>query len=267
MRTVAELLRLDERVAIVTGGAGHLALAIEETLLELGARIVVSDREGAALENRVALLRRDHSDRVVAAPADLSDGGQPSSVIEAALERFGRLDVLVNNAAFTGASGLRGYAVPFGEQTVEAWDAALRVNLTAVFQLCRAAEPHLSKSNPGVILNISSIYGIVGPNMSLYEGTPMGNPAAYAASKGGLIQLTRYLATVLAPRVRVNAISPGGIEREQPAVFHDRYCDKTPLRRMAYEEDFKGAVALLVSDSGAYITGQNLVVDGGWSSW
>ena len=108
---------------------------------------------------------------------------------------------------------------------------------------------------------------MVGPDLRIYEGTGMGNAAAYAASKGGLLQLTRWLATTLAPRVRVNAITPGGVWRQQPEAFRKRYIDRTPLGRMATEEDFKGAVAYLASDLSRYVTGQNLVVDGGWTAW
>jgi NAD(P)-dependent dehydrogenase (short-subunit alcohol dehydrogenase family) len=125
----------------------------------------------------------------------------------------------------------------------------------------------LIDSGHGSIVLISSIYGLVGPDMSLYEGTSMANPAGYGASKGGLLQLMRYLATVLAPDVRVNAISPGGVWRQQPGQFHDRYRSRTPLGRMATEEDLKGAAAYLASDLSSYVTGHNLVVDGGWTTW
>jgi NAD(P)-dependent dehydrogenase (short-subunit alcohol dehydrogenase family) len=108
---------------------------------------------------------------------------------------------------------------------------------------------------------------MVGPDMRLYEGTGMGSPAAYAASKGGLLQLTRWLATVLAPTIRVNAVTPGGILRGQPQVFRERYIARTPLGRMGSEEDLQGAVAYLASDLSAYVTGHNLVVDGGWTAW
>jgi NAD(P)-dependent dehydrogenase (short-subunit alcohol dehydrogenase family) len=108
---------------------------------------------------------------------------------------------------------------------------------------------------------------MVGPDMGVYENTTMGNPAAYATSKGGLLQLTRWLAMVLAPEVRVNAITSGGVWRNQPETFHTRYVARTPLRRMATEEDLKGAVAYLASDLSAYVTGHNLVVDGGWTVW
>ena len=117
------------------------------------------------------------------------------------------------------------------------------------------------------IINIASIYGIYGPIWSLYEGTSMSNPAAYSASKGGLIQFSRWLSTSIAPHIRVNTISPGGVFRNQPEVFVTRYEAKTPLGRMATEDDFRGVVAYLASDLAKYVTGQNLVVDGGWGVW
>ena len=119
----------------------------------------------------------------------------------------------------------------------------------------------------GSIINVASIYGVLGPNYSLYEGTDMGNPAAYAVSKGGLIQLTRWLSTTLAPDIRVNTISPGGVFRNQADEFVHRYESRTPLGRMAREEDFIGVTAYLASDLSAYVTGQNLIVDGGWTAW
>ena len=153
------------------------------------------------------------------------------------------------------------------EQSTEAWRLALEVNLTAPFVLAQACAPALSQTGHGSIININSIYGMVGPDMSLYKETSMGNPAAYAASKGGLMQLTRWLATTLAPRVRANSITSGGVWRNQPEAFTSRYTERTPLKRMATEEDLKGAVAYLASDLAAYVTGQNLIVDGGWTAW
>ena len=140
----------------------------------------------------------------------------------------------------------------------------MEVNLTAVFDLCQGVTPLLRASTGPNIINIASIYGHYGPDWSLYKGTTMGNPAAYNASKGGLIQFTRWLATTLAPDVRVNAISPGGIFRNQPEIFVNRYKAKTPLGRMATEDDFRGIIAYLASDLSKYMTGQNLTVDGGW---
>jgi NAD(P)-dependent dehydrogenase (short-subunit alcohol dehydrogenase family) len=166
-----------------------------------------------------------------------------------------------------GTSDLPGWGVPFEEQSIETWRRALEVNLTAVFDLCQGLYPLLRKSTGASIVNIASIYGMYGPDWRLYEGTSLSNPSAYGASKGGLIQLTRWLATTIAPEVRVNAISPGGVSRHQPEEFVKRYESKVPLGRMATEEDFCGAIAYLVSDLSKYVTGQILSVDGGWGTW
>jgi NAD(P)-dependent dehydrogenase (short-subunit alcohol dehydrogenase family) len=160
-----------------------------------------------------------------------------------------------------------GWAVPFGEQTVEAWDRALRVNLTSAFVLVQEARDLLGASGAGSVILFGSIYGQVGPDRSLYEGTSIANPAAYGASKGAIAQLARTLATTLAPSVRVYVITPGGIERGQPDAFVSRFRARTPLARMAVEEDVKGAVAFLASNLSAYVTGQEIVVDGGWTVW
>jgi NAD(P)-dependent dehydrogenase (short-subunit alcohol dehydrogenase family) len=143
----------------------------------------------------------------------------------------------------------------------------MEVNLTAVFDLSKGLSTLLKESKSGSIVNIASIYGMYGPDWSLYQGTSMSNPAAYAASKGGLIQLTRWLATTVSPEVRVNAVSPGGIFRGQPEEFVKRYEARTPLGRMASEEDFRGAIAYLTSDLSRFVTGQVLNVDGGWGVW
>lgn len=265
MRSVHELMDLNGRVALVTGGAGHLGRVICDTLAELGAAVTVLDRAGSGAVAQE--LATTHGIRTLSFDVDLADESVVKEIPGQVVEGLGRLDILVNNAAFVGSSGLKGWIDPFPAQTVDTWRKALEVNLTAVFGLSQAAMPYLSKSGKGAVINIASIYGELGPDWSLYAGTSMGNPAAYAASKGGLIQFSRWLATTVAPQVRVNAISPGGVERGQAEVFQQRYIERTPMRRMASEEDFKGAVAFLSGDASAYVTGQNLVVDGGWSAW
>jgi NAD(P)-dependent dehydrogenase (short-subunit alcohol dehydrogenase family) len=182
-------------------------------------------------------------------------------------EAFGSIDIIVNCAAFVGTSGLEGWAVPFEQQSDATWRRALEVNLTAPFVLIQAAAEDLARSGHGSVINISSIYGLAGPDWRLYEGTDLGNPAAYAASKGGLIQMTRWLATTMAPKVRVNAVAPGGVFRATPEPFLSRYVARTPLARMAREDDMKGAVAYLASDLSTYVTGQCIAVDGGWTAW
>ncbi|MGW5239972.1 SDR family oxidoreductase [Monashia sp. NPDC004114] len=254
---------LTGRTAVVTGGAGPLGRVLADALAAAGARVVVVDLDAEACASTAAELPGEGH---VSCPANLLDPQGLSDVVET-LEAHGSCDVLVHNAAFTGTSGVPGYAVPFDEQTDGAFAMALALNLTAPFSLTRRLAPLLRSSGRGSVVNVSSIYGIVGPNLGLYAGTRMGNPAAYAASKGGLAQLTRYLATVLAPEVRVNAFAPGGIERGQDEAFVERYEGLTPLRRMATEDDFRGVVTWLASDASAYVTGQVIAVDGGWTAW
>ena len=247
MRSLRELGDLTGRRVLVAGGVGHLGRACVEALDEVGA--VDIDGTGDVIR------------------ADLSCEHDARRAVREARALLGGLDVLVHCAALVGSDQLPGWGVPFAEQTVEAWEAALRVNLTSAFVLVHEAREALAAAGNGSVILFGSIYGLVGPDWALYEGTSMANPTAYGAAKGGVLQLVRYLATTLAPRVRVNAISPGGVQRGQPEAFRTRYKARTPLRRMASEEDVKGAVAFLASDLSAYVTGHNLVVDGGWTAW
>jgi NAD(P)-dependent dehydrogenase (short-subunit alcohol dehydrogenase family) len=267
MKSVKELMDLTGRVALITGGSGHLGAAMAGALAELGASIVLLDiaqeRCGAVADE----LQRQQGVAALPLAVDLSDTEAVRDVPLIVKEHFGRLDILVHCAAYTGDTNVPGWAVPFDEQSVEAWDRAFRVNTTSAFVLVQAAAQALRESGHGSVIFISSIYGLSGPDMRLYEGTGMTNAAGYAASKGGLLQLMRYLSTLLAPDVRVNAVSPGGVWRNQPAAFQERYRARTPLARMATEEDFKGAIAYLASDLSAYVTGHNLLVDGGWTAW
>ena len=259
---IGSLFDLSGRVAVVTGGAGPLGAVLSGTLSGLGAHVVVVDRTAEQCDEVVAHL----PNTATALPVDLLDADGPQRVADA-VEGLGRCDVLVNNAAFTGTSGVPGFAVPFAEQTDDAFAAASDLNLKVPFSLTRRLAGLLAASGRGSVVNVSSIYGLVGPNLRLYDGTTMGNPAAYAATKGGLAQLTRYLSTVLAPAVRVNGFAPGGIARGQDPSFVERYERLTPLGRMASEEDFRGVVAWLASDASAYVTGQVVAVDGGWTAW
>lgn len=245
MKSIKQLINLEGRRALVTGGQGHIGKVACETLKELDAKIKILDFPECNLREERATRR----------------------FVRDVIAEMGGLDILIHCAAYVGSSEIPGWAVPFEKQTVEAWDAALRVNLTAGFILAQECQESLTKSQNGNIIFFSSIYGMIGPDMGLYADTPMANPAGYNASKGGLLQLTRYLSTVLAPHIRVNAISPGGVLRGQPEIFQKRYLAKTPLGRMATEEDLKGAVAYLASDLSQYVTGQNIVVDGGFTAW
>jgi NAD(P)-dependent dehydrogenase (short-subunit alcohol dehydrogenase family) len=267
MKSIRQLADMTERVSLITGGAGHIGTAMAEALAELGSHLLLLDRDEARLAPLAIELAGKWGVRVEYLVVDLERADTIPAVAREAERRFSRLDVLINNAAFVGTSDIGGWVTDFASQSVDTWKRALDVNLTSVFALTQACTGLLKASGNGSVINISSIYGDLGPDLRLYEGTAMGNPAAYAASKGGLNQLTRWLSTVLAPDIRVNTISPGGVYRGQPEVFCQRYIQRTPLARMATEEDFKGATAFLASDLSRYVTGQNLMVDGGWGIW
>jgi NAD(P)-dependent dehydrogenase (short-subunit alcohol dehydrogenase family) len=266
-RTIHDLVSMKGRVSLITGGSGYIGQALARALAELGSDLVLLDRDDHDLAAVAKKLVELHGTRVEILKCDLECENELSSAPEWVEKTMGRLDVLINNAAFVGTSELQGWTSSFEEQSLSTWRRALEVNLTAAFALTQGCRALLKSSGHGSVVNIGSIYGVYGPDLSLYEGTSLNNPAAYAASKGGLLQLTRWLATVLAPEIRVNSISPGGVARNQPQSFVERYVARTPLGRMGREEDFKGAIAFLATDLSSWVTGQNIMVDGGWGVW
>lgn len=267
MSNLSQLMDMSGRRALITGAAGGLGRVMAETLAEMGADLVLVDLPASALSLQAKDLVQRYAINVQVEFCDLEDLAQREALAEQVLDKGKALDVLINNAAFVGTSKLQGWSEPFEKQTVETWRRALEVNLTSVFHLCQLFTPALRASQAGSIVNIASIYGEYGPDWSLYEGTSMANAAAYGASKGGVIQFTRWLATTLAPDIRANVISPGGVARGQPESFVSHYENRTPLGRMAKEDDFRGAIAYLASDMSIYVTGQTLRVDGGWGVW
>lgn len=254
------------RVALITGGAGRIGRSLAAALMEVGGSVVLADVDGDALDETVPELDVDGA-TVSSQVVDMRDDAGVAALPELVVNRHGSLDVVVNCAALVGTSDLKGWTVPLEEQSIEMWRRAMDVNLTSIFVLAQAAAPHLAGSVNGNIINVSSIYGTVAPDPSLYDGTQLRTPAAYSATKGGLVALTSWLATELAPKVRANVITPGGIFRNQDPTFVERYRARTPLGRMGTEEDLKGAVVYLASDLAGYVTGHNLVVDGGWTIW
>mgnify|MGYP003990156469 CR=1 FL=1 len=267
MKSVADLMNMNGRRALITGAAGKIGQKMAEVIAELGGNLILVDRTDEAFNSLVERLKNIREVDIQCIVCDLEIESDREKLVNGFLTSGANINVLINNAAFVGDSDLQGWATIFENQTTDTWRRAIEVNLTAVFDLSKGLAPILRKTKNASIINISSIYGVVGPDYSLYENTDMGNPAAYAASKGGLVQLTRWLSTTLAPSIRVNTISPGGVFRNQPESFVKKYESRTPLGRMATEDDFKGIVAYLASDLSLYTTGQNIEVDGGWTAW
>jgi NAD(P)-dependent dehydrogenase (short-subunit alcohol dehydrogenase family) len=265
-RSLHELSRLNDRVALIIGGAGHIGCVSADGLAERGASIVIVDISAERSQAVADELKARHGVKTLAIQANLENETEVKAIPQKVLDVFGRIDILVHLAAIVDPE-LGGWTCRFEDQSPAQWRRGLEINLTSAFLLAQGCLEPLRNSGHGTMIFFGSTYGIVGPDWSIYEGTDMGNAAGYAASKGGVIQLSRWLATTLAPDVRVNSLSPGGVFRNHLDSFHNAYANKTPLKRMASEEDYKGAVAFLASDLSSYVTGHNLVVDGGWTAW
>ncbi len=248
---------------VVTGGSGHIGLNLASTLCAMNATVILVDRH---FNKSVEKLIDSFPNTASFYNCDLEREFEIQNFLQRFNEEHADLDVLVNNASFTGDTELIGWATDFSAQSPEVFGRACSVNLQAAFSLSQGLSKKFSTAKNVSIINISSIYGHVGPDWDLYRNTALSNPAGYAASKGGLLQLTRWLATTLAPEIRVNSVSPGGIFRDQDESFIKRYLEKTPLRRMAKESDITNAIIFLASDLSSYITGHDLIVDGGFLS-
>jgi NAD(P)-dependent dehydrogenase (short-subunit alcohol dehydrogenase family) len=272
MADLPKLFDLHDRVALVTGGAGLLGEEFCHTLGEAGARVVVADINSQATDRLVNILHTDGID-AIGVEVDVTDVNSVSRMLEGTLEVFQRLDILVNCAALDPKFDPQhsGHTNSFENYPLEAWNQALAVNLTGIFLCCQAAARPMLSQGKGVIINLSSIYGITAPDQRLYHSPneePQFKPAYYPVTKGGILAFTGYLAAYYTGRnIRVNAISPGGVYNGHDEQFVKAYAARTMLGRMAYKDDMNGALLYLASDASAYVTGANLVVDGGWSAW
>ncbi len=258
--SVLDSFGLKGRIAVVTGGAGpQFGSSISEALAEAGATVVVASRD---LDNNRRFVAGLNGRGFDSHPEELDIMNTESieSMKQRVMDRFGRVDILVNSAVVGRGGG-------FDEQTPEYWAASAQGNMVGLFALCKAFVPVMAGQGGGSVINISSIYGVVGNDPGLYEDTDMKQPPDYTFVKGGMINFTRYIANYYGKQgVRANCICPGGYFNEQPGPFVARYEHRVPLGRMLNNEDLKGAVVFLASGASNYVTGTTLMVDGGWTS-
>lgn len=268
----ADRFRLDGRVVLVTGANGILGSRYTEALAQAGAHVVVADVDQGASEVHAARLTEAYGQPCLGAAVDVADPGSIDRLIEQITTTFGRIDVLLNNAATKG-DDLEALFQPSTAYDPEVWRKIMAVNIDGQFFMARAVARVMLKAGVGSIINVSSIYGNVGPDQRIYEGslymdTSINTPAVYSVSKAAVLGLTRHLATEWGSRgIRVNTLTPGGVESGQNQTFMDRYAARVPLGRMARGEEMIGAVLFLASDASSYVTGQNIIVDGGWTAW
>jgi NAD(P)-dependent dehydrogenase (short-subunit alcohol dehydrogenase family) len=276
-QSVSDLFRVEGRVALVTGGAGLLGRRYCEALLEAGGRVVVGDLDGRRAE---AVSQELSAQDSLGLRLDVADEASVKSVVDKTVEKFGRLDILVNNAALTVRGGSEraspgDYFAPFERYPRAMWDLALSVNLTGMMLCAQAAGRQMLSQGGGVIVNISSTYGVVAPDQRVYEGVKspysesgFNTPVSYAVTKTAVLGLTRYLATYWGrSNIRVNALTPHGVYDNHDETFVRNFVYRSPLGRMARNDEYRGALLFLVSDASSYMTGANLIVDGGWSAW
>lgn len=260
--------RLDGQVALVTGGAGILGTVFCRALAEAGARVAVVD----LAEDAARSVAADIGDAAAGFGCDVANPASVSAAVEAVMARFGRIDVLINNAA-TKTSDLKAFFEPFESYSLDVWREVMAVNIDGMFLMAQAVGREMLKAGSGRIVQTASIYGLVGPDSRIYEGSnylggPINTPAVYSASKAAVVGLTRWLATHWGDKgIRVNCLVPGGVSSGQNGVFSDNYSARTPMGRMARAEEMAPPMLFLASEASSYVTGQVLAVDGGWTAW
>ncbi len=264
-RAALDLFSLSGRIALVSGGYGLYGRSISEALAEAGATVIIAARDvmkcrGLADELNLKGWAADSM------ALDLGDEQSITAVIQSVLAKYGKLDILVNNAV------CRPLPQNLDELTAEEWQKSQKINSTGLVLICREAIRAMRRRQTGSIINIASIQGAVGPNFTVYGDTGMTSPTYYTYEKWGMVGLTKWMANRYGPdNIRVNCISPGGfnpdLTRDEQNEFVRNYKQLTPLGRFADEEDIKGPVLFLASDAAKYVTGHNLLVDGGWTSW
>ncbi len=267
-----EIFDLTGKVALITGGTGIQGSRISRALASFGANVLIADLCAERADSDAREIKRDFGTDAEGVVCDVSQPDQVEAMVAHAVNRFGQIDVLHNNAA-TKSKNPGDFFVPFEDFSYNVWRQIMSVNLDGMFLVAQAVGKQMISQGKGSIIQVSSTYGVVGPDFGIYQGSEyMGyeitTPAAYSASKAAVIGLTRYLATYWADKgVRVNTLVPGGIESGQNETFQKNYSTRVPLGRMAKVDEMVGAVIFLASDTSSYMTGQMIVVDGGWSAW
>ncbi len=255
---------LEGKVAIVTGASGLIGKAFCSALKEAGATVIASDiRANESITDYFFHI------------TDITNEDSVQQLVDNVIAKFGKIDILVNNAAINDMFEDPKATLElskFENYPLELWERSLKVNLTGTFICSKIIGKQMLLNNKGSIINIASTYGITAPDQSLYvdeAGEQMFfKPPAYSATKGGVIMLTKFLATYWGKNgIRVNSLSPGGVENGQDSYFIENYSKRTPLNRMATVDDYKGAIVFLASDASLYMTGTNLIIDGGWTAW
>jgi len=272
---MSELFSIKDRIAIVTGGLGQLGQEFASSLLKAGAKVAIYSRRPVG-QTQIDAMFPDHGGRLKVYVADVTDKAALEAATEALCAEWGVPHILVNNAGIDSKpNGPADQNGPFETYPQKYWDEIINVNLTGVMLCTQVVGARMAAERRGSIINIGSIYGMVSPNQALYayrekrDGVPFYKAVSYAASKSGLLNLTRYVATYWAPKnVRCNLVSFGGVKTGSfDKEFVDAFIERVPLGRQAEKGEYNGVILFLASDASSYMTGSNVVVDGGFTAW
>ena len=271
--TLTARFDLTGKTAIVTGGAGILGRGFCRGLAESGANVAVVDLQESAAVELAAELKQLLKAETVGIGCDVSNPESVAAMTAKVLSQFGGIDILHNNAASKSAN-LEAFFAPFEEYSLDEWRKVMAVNIDGMFLVAQSVGKQMvAQGRGGSIIQTASIYGIMAPDPRIYAGSfymgmAINTPAVYSASKAAVVGLTKYLATYWADKgIRVNTLTPGGAESGQNDEFKKNYSARVPMGRMAYPDEMVGALLFLASDASSYVTGHNLVVDGGLSAW
>ena len=265
-----KMFDLSDRIAIVSGAGGQLGGEYVSALLDAGARVVAADVSKLSLS-----VEDELKDRLLPLPMDITSHSDMENVLELVRSQWGEPSILVNNAAIDAPPGAGEQETgPFEDYPESSWDQMMDVNLKGMFLSCQVFGAQMAKGEGGSMINIASSYGILSPDQRIYEyreertGKPFYKPITYCVAKSGVLNMTRYLATYWAKQnVRVNSLTLGGVFNHQDKEFLQGYNNKVPLGRMARADEYNGAIVFMASDASSYMTGSNMVIDGGFSSW
>jgi len=265
--------RLNHKVVVVTGAGGVIGCRASEVLLEAGAKVALLDIDIQNLETLGKKLSKIKPSNLMIVECDVSSADSVKKSVDTVVQKWDSVDVLFNNAA-SKSDNIESFFAPFEDYSIECWRSIMSVNIDGMMLMAQAVgKQMLKQGRGGSMIQTASIYGLVAPDQRIYEGsryleTSINTPAVYSVSKGAVVALTKYLAAYWGTKgIRVNTLTPGGVESGQNDVFKRKYSERVPLGRMARVDDLMGAILYLASDASSYVTGQNLVVDGGWTTW
>tara|TARA_Y100000741_G_scaffold359162_1_gene339441 strand:- start:7 stop:837 length:831 start_codon:yes stop_codon:yes gene_type:complete len=272
-KIISKLFDLEGRNIVITGSSGLLGSQYANTLSSAGANIILLDIDTTKNEKLKSALVKKYKNKISAYTLDISNQTEVNKTSKKIMKDFKKIDGLINNAAYTSKGAKEKSDNAFGSFEnfpIDIWQKSLDINLSGVFFCSQAFGKIMAKQGKGVIVNIASTYGLVGADQRIYGKSGLNLPISYAATKGAIVNFTRYLAAYWhGKNIRVNTLSPGGVmdKTYQEKSFIKKYSEKTILGRMANKDEYNGAMLFLISDASSYMTGANLVVDGGWTSW